>query len=92
MVVKEKKTHVDAAKYCAKMEGSMCSDKNSPGVAIAKQKGAEDIWLGALDAKDAENEKEFVCQASCNEGKLFTFYFLGVVYSKLQRMLLTLKI
>ena len=70
MVVKEKKTHVEAAKYCAKMEGSMCSDENSPGVAIAKEKGAEDIWLGALDAKDAEKEKEFVCQASCNEGKL----------------------
>jgi len=67
MVVKEKKTHVEAAKYCAKMEGSMCSDENSPGVAIAKEKGAEDIWLGALDAKDAEKEKEFICQASCNE-------------------------
>ena len=70
MVVMEKKNHVDAAKYCAKMEGSMMSDKNSAGVAIAKEKGAENIWLGALDAKDADNEKEFVCQASCNEGKL----------------------
>ena len=73
MVVMEKKTYVDAAKYCAKMEGSMMSDKNSAGVAMAKGKGAENIWLGALDAKDAEEEKEFVCQASCNEGKLQNF-------------------
>ena len=83
MVVKEKKTHVAAAKYCAKMEGSMCSDKNSPGVAIAKEKGAEDIWLGALDAKDAEKEKEFVCQASCNEGKLLNLVrYIHIDYRK----------
>merc|ERR1739848_766432 len=53
--------------YCAKMEGSMMSDKNSAGVAMANEKGAENIWLGALDAKDAEEKRQFVCQASCNE-------------------------
>ena len=86
MVVTEKKTHVDAAKYCASKEGTLCSDEKSAGVALAKEKGAENIWLGALDAKDADKEKAFVCEAQCHEGKLLNCY-LGAY--ELQRMSLT---
>ena len=70
MVHAEKKTHVEAAKFCASKEGTLCSDEKSAGVALAKEKGAEDIWLGALDAKDADKEKSFVCEANCHDGKL----------------------
>jgi hypothetical protein len=69
MVHAEKKTHVEAAKFCAEKEGTLLMEGSSAGVALAKEKGAEDIWMGALDAKDADKEKAFVCEANCHDDK-----------------------
>ena len=70
MVHVGKKTHVDAAAVCVSKEGTLLKEGSSDGVALAKEAGIEDMWIGALDAKDADEEKSFVCEANCHEGKL----------------------
>ena len=70
MVHAEKKTHVEAAAFCVSKEGTLLKEGSSDGVALAKKAGIEDMWMGALDAEDADKEKSFVCEANCHEGKL----------------------
>ena len=70
MVHAEKKTHVEAAAFCVSKEGTLLKEGSSDGVALAKKAGIEDMWMGALDAEDADKEKSFVCEANCHEGTL----------------------